>query len=464
MFDSTIYAQRRQILKENINQGLILFLGNDETPRNIPENPYPFRQHSSFLYYWGIDRPGLAAIIDIDNNKEILFGDEYTFEEQIFIGEQPNMAHWCAACGVEESLPMVKLYTILREANAAGRNIHFLPPYRPENKIKVLRLLNIRPDQFTAKSSEELVKKVVAQREIKCDFEIAELDKAVQLSVDMHEFAMRTVKAGMTEMQVAAMVSQISAHEGTQPAYDLIATINGEYISKRSRNQVLPEGRMFLLDAAAETSMHYAADISSTFPVSNRFSTGQKEIYQIVRNAQKAAVNSLKPGVEFKQVHFEACRALFDGLKQLGLTKGDTDEAVAEGAHALFFPVGTGHMVGIDLHDMEDLGELNVGYKDEPKSAQFGLKSLRLAKELKEGFTIAIEPGIYFIPALVHAWKKEGKFKSYINYSKVERYLGFGGIRNEENYLITSTGSRLLGRPKPSDIDEIEALRDEAYQ
>jgi Xaa-Pro aminopeptidase len=464
MFDSMIYAQRRQILKENINQGLILFLGNDETPCNIPENPYIFRQHSSFLYYWGIDRPGLAAVIDIDNNKEILFGDEYTFEEQLFIGAQPSMSNFCSACGVAESLPMVKLYTILREANAAGRNIHFLPPYRPENKIKILRLLNIRPDQFTAKSSEELVKKVVAQREIKSAQEIAELDKAVNLSIDMHEYAMRTVKAGMTEMQVAAQVAQIAAHQGAALAYDMIATVNGEFISKRRSNHTLNEGHMFLLDAAAETKMHYAADISSTFPVSSRFSTGQKEIYQIVRNAQNVAVQALKPGIEFKQVHFEACRALFDGLKQLGLTKGDTDEAVAEGAHALFLPIGIGHMIGIDIHDMEDLGELNVGYKDEPKSAQFGLKSLRLAKELKEGFTVSVEPGIYFIPALIHAWKKEGKFKSYINYAKVERYIGFGGIRNEENYVITPNGSRLLGRKKPSDVDEIENLRSEAYQ
>lgn len=462
MFDSDVYVQRRNVLKRNINQGIILFLGNDESPRNFPENPYMFRQHSSFLYYWGIDRPSLSAIIDVDNDKEILFGDDPSVDELVLQGPQPTIADICRWSGVEESLPMVKLYTILREANAAGRNIHFLPPYRPENKIKVLRLLNIRPDQFMAKSSEELVRKVVIQREIKSNLEIAEIEKAVNISVDMHEYAMRTVKAGMTEKQVVANVAHIAHSCGSQLAFEPIATIQGEYMLNRYTNNELCEGQLFQLDAGAESLMHYAGDISSSFPVSSKFTSKQRDIYQIVLDAQKSALSIMRPGEEFRQAHFRACRTIFEELKQLGLTKGDVDEAVAEGAHALFFPCGLGHMIGLDVRDMEDLGDLNVGYKDEAKSPQFGLRSLKLAKELKAGFTIAVEPGIYFIPELISLWKAENKFSDFINYSKVEEYIGFGGIRNEENYLITETGYRLLGRPKPSEIKDIEAIRGEA--
>lgn len=463
MFDSSVYVQRRNVLKQNVNQGIILFLGNDESPRNLSENPYLFRQHSSFLYYWGIDRPALSAIIDVDNDKEILFGDDPTVDELVMSGPQPTVAEMCQWCGVEESLPVVKLYTILREANAAGRNIHFLPPYRPENKIKLLRLLNIRPDQFMAKFSEDLVSKVVMQREIKSELEIAEMEKAVNLSIDMHEYAMRTVKPGMTEIQVVADMIHVARSCGSQLAFEPIATMHGEYMLNRHTNNVLCEDRMFQLDAGAESLMHYAGDISSSFPVSSTFTSKQREIYQIVLDAHRVAVASMKPGVEFRQVHFNACKTIFEGLKQLGLTCGDTEEAVAEGAHALFFPCGLGHMIGLDVRDMEDLGELNVGYKDEAKSPLFGLRSLKLAKELKPGFTVAIEPGVYFIPELINLWKSEDKFSNFINYKKVEEYIDFGGIRNEEDFLITDNGCHLLGRQKPLEIKDVEDTRRTAF-
>lgn len=459
MFDKQLYITRRRILKEKIKQGVILFFGNDESPMNYPDNPYHFRQHSSFLYYFGIDRPSLAAIIDVENDEEIVFGDELTIDDIIWMGNVPTLSDECQKAGINAVLPIVKLYTILREAQASDRTIHFLPPFRPENKIKLLRLLNIRPDQFNQKSSEDLVKVVISQREIKDEFEIAEIDKAVNWSVDMHEKAISMARPGMFEAEIAAAVTKIPLERQGYISFPVIASINGAVLHNHYHGNQLKEGQLFLLDAGAETPSCYAGDLTSTFPVSKKFSDKQREIYQIVLDAHYGSASCLKPGITFKEVHFEACRIIFNGLKSLGLTKGNTEEAIAEGAHALFFPHGLGHMMGLDVHDMEDLGEINVGYNGETKSSQFGLRSLRLAKELKPGFVLTIEPGIYFIPELIKLWQSEQKFSQFINYAQVEKYLDFGGIRIEQDYLITPDSNRLLGRKKPMEISEIEALR-----
>lgn len=460
MFDRQVYIQRRAVLKEKMDKGLILFLGNEESPMNYTDNTYHFRQHSSFLYYFGLNRPSLAALIDLDSGQEIIFGDEMSMDEIVWMGIKPSIAEDAEMVGISEVLPMVKLYTFLREAAAAGRNIHYLPPYRPENKIKLLRLLNIRPDQFLGKSSEELVKAVVAQREIKESVEIVELDRAANWSVDMHEAAMKFARPGMKEADVAARVTQVVESREGHPSFPVIATIRGEVLHNHDHGNVLKKGQLFLLDAGAETPMGYAGDLTSTFPVSPKFRRKQAEIYQLVLDAHHKTADMLKPGLAFRDAHFEAARVIFDGLKDMGLTMGNTEEAIAEGAHALFFPTGLGHMMGLDVHDMEDLGELNVGYNPgETKSTQFGLKSLRLAKELETGHVLTIEPGIYFIPELFKMWRAENKFKDFINYKKVKSYMGFGGVRIEQDYLITKKGARLVGRKKPMEIDEIEALR-----
>lgn len=459
MFDKDIYVNRRKALKDSVKQGVILFFGNDESPMNYPDNPYHFRQHSSFLYYFGLDYPALSALIDLDNGTETIFGDDLSIDDIVWTGKLPTIKEMSEKSGVTDVLPMVKLYTILREANASGRNIHFLPPFRPENKIKLLKLLNIRPDQFTVKSSEELVKVVVSQREIKSEVEISEIDKAVNWSVDMHEAAIKYARPGMLESQISALVTKIPLERQGNLSFPVIATVKGEVLHNHYHGNMLEKGQLFLLDAGAESPLHYAGDLTSTFPVSKKFTKKQKDFYQLVLNAHYGAVSFLKPGVSFKDVHLEACRIIFDGLKELGLTKGNTEDAIREGAHALFFPTGLGHMMGLDVHDMEDLGEIHVGYNGEPKSSQFGLKSLRLAKELKPGFVLTIEPGIYFIPELIDLWSSEKKLSQFINYSKVKKMIGFGGVRIEQDYLITSDGNRLLGRKKPMEIDEIESLR-----
>lgn len=459
MFQAEVYSQRRKILCEKIRSGIILFWGNDESPMNYPDNTYHFRQHSSFLYYFGIDFPSIAAILDVDNQRELIFGDDFTIDDLVWRGPQPTIEQRAFLSGISETQPMVKLYTILKEAQASRKVIHFLPPYRPENKIKLLRFLNIRPDQVNLNASSELVKAVISQREIKSAVEIQEIEKAVDLTVDMHLTAMQFTRPGMTEAQVAARVHEMVLARNCTLSFPIIATKNGQTLHNHSHLNILNEGDLFLLDAGAETQGHYAGDLSSTFPVGRRFTTIQKVIYQASLDAHETAIQMVSAGVRFKDVHLAACRSIASSMKALGLMKGDTDEAVANGAHALFFPCGTGHMMGLDVHDMEDLGEVWVGYDGEAKSNQFGLKSLRLAKALRPGHIITIEPGIYFIPELIDLWKAEGRFNDFLNWSEIEKFRNFGGIRNEEDFLVTETGCLLLGKAKPKTIDEIETIR-----
>jgi len=459
MFKAEVYIQRRKILSEKIGSGLILFWGNDESPMNYTDNTYHFRQHSSFLYYFGIDFPSLAAVIDIDNGHQIIFGDNYTIDDIVWMGPQPTIADRAILSGITETQPMTKLYTTLKEAQAARREIHFLPPYRPENKIKLLRFLNIRPDQININASSDLVKAVISQREIKSPEEIEEIEKAVDLSVDMHVAAIKMAKPGMTEAQVAARIYEVALAHDCNIAFPIIATINGQTLHNHVHHNSLKEGDLFLVDAGAESKMHYAGDLSSTFPVSKKFTSIQKEIYQISLKAHEAAVTAIAPGTTFRDVHFAACKSIVTSMKELGLMKGDVDQAVAEGAHALFFPCGTGHMMGLDVHDMEDLGEVWVGYDGEPKSTLFGLKSLRFAKKLKPGHVFTIEPGIYFIPELIDLWKSEGKFSDFLVWTEIEKFRSFGGIRNEEDFLVTENGFRRLGKSKPKTVEEVESLR-----
>ena len=455
MFHADVYVQRRKILSEKINSGLILFWGNDESPMNYPDNPYPFRQHSSFLYYFGLDFPSLAAVIDVDNQRVIIFGDDYSIDDIVWIGAQTTIAERAQLSGITESMPMVKLFTLLKEAQASRKEIHFLPPYRHENKIKLLKFLNIRPDQVNLNASSNLVKAVISQREIKSVEEIIEIEKAVDLSVDMHIAAMRMARPGVSEAEVAAKVHQIALAQNCNIAFPIIATTNGQTLHNHSHRNILKDGDLFLLDAGAESSLHYAGDLSSTFPVGKDFSAVQKEIYLASLKASDAAVDCLAPGVNFKDVHFAACKSIANSMKEMGLMKGDIEEAVSEGAHALFFPCGTGHMMGLDVHDMEDLGEIWTGYDGEQKSTQFGLKSLRLGKPLRPGHVFTIEPGIYFIPQLIDLWRSEHKFDDFLNWDKIEKYRNFGGVRNEEDFVITETAYRRLGKNKPRTIEEI---------
>lgn len=461
MFNKETYKERRRILKEKVGKGLILFFGNDESPMNYTDNTYPFRQDSTFLYYFGIQQPGLAAVIDIDNDLEIVFGDEYTVEDFVWRGPQPTIALQAGNSGVPNVQPANNLAKLLAAAQQKKQLIHFLPLYRPENKIRLYDLLRIAPREVANTFSVDLVKAIVSQREFKTEQEIVQLHQAVNVTVDMHLAAMKFAKPGITEAQVTAEIQKIAIAAGGNISFPIIATINGQILHNHYHGNTLKEGDLFLIDAGYENEMGYAGDLSSTIPVSKKFTSVQREIYQLSLSAHQAAIDAAQLNEPFRNVHLAASKTIFEGLKSMGLTKGNTEDAIEVGTHALFFPCGTGHMMGLDVHDMEDLGEVWVGYDGQPKSTQFGLKSLRFAKSLKSGHVFTIEPGIYFIPELMDLWRSQNKFNEFINWEEVCKYRNFGGIRNEEDFVMTENGARLLGKPKPKTVGEIEAIRSE---
>ena len=460
LFDRQVYIQRRKQLQSKLTNGLVLLLGNEDSSMNYKDNCFPFRQDSTFLYYMGIDQPGLAAIIDLDENKEILFGENASIDDIIWTGPQPLVQELAESVGIGASDNSAKLATLLAAARKAQRPIHILPPYRPENKIKLSTWLDTPIAQLPQFISETLIRAVIAQREIKEDREILEMDKAVSISVDMHLAAIQNARPGMKEYELAAQVEAIALANDGRLSYPTILTINGQTLHNHYHGNTIQDGQMVLVDAGAETSMHYAGDLTRTFPAGKQFSTRQRELYTVVLNALDHAVSLLRPGIQYKEVHTQACIKLAEGLTGVGLMKGDATAAVAAGAHTMFFQCGLGHMIGLDVHDMEDLGEPLVGYDDQlKKSTEFGWKSLRLGKALKAGFTLTVEPGIYIIPELIDRWKAEQKHTSFINYELLNDYRNFGGIRIEDNFVITDKGSKKLGKSLPKSLEEIEAIR-----
>jgi Xaa-Pro aminopeptidase len=459
MFSRQTYVHRRAELKKEFGSGLLLFLGNGESPMNYADNCYPFRQDSCFLYYFGLDQPDLAAVIDTDESGAVIFGDELTIDHIVWMGDLPTVAERAQMVGVSETRPRAALASVVMAAAAAGRQVHFLPPYRADTAQELSELFGVSPREVSAAASLDLIRVIVDQRSVKSDEEIVELDKAVDTSVDMHTAAIRMARPGMLESEIAAEVERIAVAAGGRISFPVIATIHGETLHNHFHGNSLSEGDLFLLDAGAETAMGYAGDLSSTFPVSPKFSDRQKTIYEIQLAAYKAAVEMLAPGVANREVHFTAARVIAEGMKDLGLMKGNIDDALEAGAHAMFFPCGVGHMLGLDVHDMENLGEVYVGYGGEAKSTQFGLKSLRLARELQPGFVITIEPGIYFIPQLMDLWRSQDRNAEFLDFDALDQWSDFGGVRNEEDFVITADGARRLGRAKPLSIDEIEGLR-----
>lgn len=427
---------------------------------NYTDNPYRFRQDSTFLYYFGLLRPDLIAVLDTGTGETTIYGEEYTVEDFVWRGKQPAIHELAALCGIDQTGTISDLYNRINQANKNNETIHFLPQYRHDNILKLMDMTGLSAQDINKGVSEEFIRAVVSQRNYKTAEEIVEIEKGVDTTVDMHVTAMKMVKPGMLEQDVVTEIEKIARATGGDISFPTIATINGQTLHNHYHGNTIKEGDLFLLDCGAETPMGYAGDLSSTFPVGQTFTSLQKDIYTLVLKSHNACVGELRPGIAFKDVHRAACLTITEGLKSLGLMKGDTESAVDAGAHALFFPCGTGHMMGLDIHDMENLGEEFVGYEDEPKSTQFGLKSLRLGRKLESGFVLTIEPGIYFIPELTDQWRSQKKFTEYLNYDEIDKFRNFGGIRNEENYLITPDGKKLLGNEKkPMLIEEIEELR-----
>ncbi|MDX1284556.1 MAG: aminopeptidase P family protein [Draconibacterium sp.] len=459
MFKPDVYSNRRKNLKKNFDSGIALFLGNVDSPMNYPANPFHFRQDSDFLYFFGLDLQGLAGIIDFDSGQDIVFGNDVDVDDIIWMGPQPTIKDLAAKAGVSETRNFAALSDFISDASKKGRKIHFLPPYRGEAKMTLGSLLKENPCQMKSIASEQLIKAVVELRSIKEDVEIEEIEKAVGIAYEMHTTAMRMCKPGVREQEIFGTIEGIAHAKGRGPSFPIILSINGQTLHNHDHSNVLKAGRMMVTDCGAETNMNYSSDITRTTPVGGKFSQRQKEIYEVVLKANQETIHHAGPGMSNRDLHLMACRIIAGGMKDLGLMKGDVDEAVAAGAHALFMPHGLGHMMGLDVHDMEDLGQIYVGYDDETLPVdQFGTAYLRLGRKLEPGFVITNEPGCYFIPALIDKWQSEKINASFINFDKVNEYRDFGGIRLEDDILVTETGSEIIGERVPINPDEIETI------
>ena len=457
MFEKEVYWQRRKRLHDLVGSGLLLFPGNEESAMNYKSNTYHYRQDSSFLYFFGISQPGLTGLCDLDSGEDILYGDNLTIDDIIWMGEHPKMKELATRVGVEKTRSSGDLAQDLRKAVAQGRKVHILPPYRGDHVLRLAELLDCSVGEVDGFVSEEFIRAVVALRNIKDEFEIAEIEKAVDVAYIMHTTAMKMGFAGNFERELAGAIEGIALSHGGPVSFPVILSMDGQTLHNHDHSQELLEGRMVVIDAGAETAMCYASDITRTFPVGGKFSERQKSIYEIVLRANIEAIENTGPGIRNLDLHLGAAKTIASGLKDLGILKGSVDDIVAAGAHALFFPHGLGHMMGLDVHDMENLGESYVGYDDTvQRGDQFGLAFLRMGRELKPGFVFTIEPGCYFIPPLIEMWKMEGRHKEFINYEKAASYIGLGGVRIEDDILVTDTGYRVLGTPIPKTVAEVE--------
>jgi len=459
LFDAAVYQQRRENLKKEMPSGVALFLGNDESSMNYPSNTYRYRQDSNFVYFFGLWTSGLAAIVDFDENKEIIFGNDFEIDDIIWMGAQPSIRSLAESVAIKDVLPKSQLAEYIRKVMQQGRKMHFTLPYRGDNKIALSNIIGFNVNEIRGTASVELIKAIVKLRSTKEDVEIAEIEKACEIGILMHKAVMRRCHAGTSEIELAGLVEGIALSQGNGVSFPVILSQHGETLHNHNHSEVLQKGKMLLVDAGVEGLMGYSSDYTRTLPVGGVFTQKQKEIYEIVLKANLGAIEATKPETYYKEVHRLAAEIIASGLKELGLMQGDVKEAVAQGAHALFFPHGLGHQLGLDVHDMEDLGENYVGYDDTiQRSSIFGWAYLRMARELKPRFVITVEPGIYFIPALIDIWKKEKKFSQFINYEKVEKYRDFGGIRIEDDVVITEIGHRVLGQHLPKTVQELEEM------
>ncbi|MCL4848629.1 MAG: aminopeptidase P N-terminal domain-containing protein [Acidobacteria bacterium] len=458
MFEASVYVERRRRLAGDVGAGLVLLLGNAEAPINYRDNQYPFRQDSTFLYFFGLDRPDLAAVVDGDAGRAAVFGDDFTVDDIVWSGPRPTLADVAAQVGVEATHPLAALAGVVDEARRGGRSIHFLPPYRGDTALWLEALTGIRAGEATPAASLPLIRAIVAQRSVKSADELAEIEAALEITRDMQLLAMRLSKPGVFEREVAGAMEGVALARGGRLAFPTIFTTRGETLHNHYHGHRMEAGDLIVSDCGAESALHYAADTTRTIPVGGALTGVRRDLYEAVLRAQLRAIDAIRPGVRYRDVHLAAARSLAADLVALGCLRGDVEAAVAAGAHALFFPHGLGHMMGLDVHDMEHLGEDHVGYDATvTRSTQFGLKSLRFARQLEPGFVVTVEPGLYFIPGLIDQWRAEGRAAEFIDYAAVDRFRGAGGLRIEDDVVVTSDGGRVLGPPIPKRLEDVEA-------
>jgi Xaa-Pro aminopeptidase len=451
-----IYRQRRNEIRAKAGDGVILWMGHVLQPRNYADNTYPFRQNSNFLYYTGISEPGLAMLSFPDSDHDILFSKPASIDDVVWTGPGASREELARDAGIAEEEDIDRLQELLAKEVANGKRVQYLPPFQTSLLLEFSRLLGMGPNEVVAGASTPLMEAVAGQRSVKTDVEIGEIEEALCITDRMHRLAMAAARPGIREYELGSAIQAIALSYNRQQAYNPIITVHGEVLHQNSQEGILEDGRLLLNDSGAESLRYYASDITRTFPVSGRFTTVQAEVYQIALRMQLGAIEMIKPGISYRDVHLGACRIMVDGLRSMGLMKGDGSNAIEAGAHALFFPHGIGHMLGLDVHDMEDLGDI-VGYKKkEARSSQFGLNYLRLSRPLKAGFVFTVEPGIYFIPALIDRWQQEGLHKDFLIYDRINEFCDFGGIRIEDDVIVSPTGTRILGPEIPKTVAEVE--------
>lgn len=459
LFSKQTYTDRRAILRQRIGSGLIVLFGNNESPVNYPSNGYKFRQDSSFLYYYGLQRDGLVGVIDADSGDEWLIGDDIDIEDIVWFGSVDSVADMAEQAGCTKSAPMSRLESLFRDAQDSGRDIHFLPPYRHDLMIQLMDLTGIHPRDQRAKASLKLIQAVVDQRIVKSPEEIEEIERACAIGYEMHTTAMQLCRPGVAEQEIAGRISGIASSKGCIVSFPSILSMHGEIMHGYPSPRPLEAGRLMLCDCGAETNENYCSDNTRTTPISGRFNQRQRDIYQAVVDAHDHVFDIARPGLKWWDAHFAAARVITERLQDLGLMKGNVDDSLAAGAHAMFFPHGLGHAMGMDVHDMEGLGQIYVGFDDEvrPNLEQFGTNCLRFGRRLQEGYVMTDEPGIYFIPALIDEWRAKGHCAEFLNFDRIEQYKDFGGIRIEDDLLITADGCRYLGEKMiPYHVDELE--------
>ncbi len=463
LFSKETYVERRRKLRESVGDGLILLFGNNDSPANYPSNTYKFRQDSSFLYFFGEKRDGLAGVIDADSGRETLFGDEIDIDDIVWYGSVHSVAQMAEECGATAHAPMSALKELVDEAVKGGRRVHFLPPYRHDTKIQLMDLLGLHPSRQGEAASMDLIRAVVKLRSVKSEEEIAELERAAEIGYRMHTTAMRLCRPGVTEQYIGGVLDGIASSYGCLVSFQSIVSMHGEILHGYPSPRPLEAGRLMLCDAGAETNDNYCSDNTRTTPVSGRYTPRQKAVYDIVADCHDLALKLARPGVRWWDVHMAVCALMTDRLKDLGLMKGDTEEAVRAGAHALFLPHGLGHMMGMDVHDMEGLGQINVGFDEETRpSTQFGTNALRFGRRLEVGHVVTDEPGIYFIPDLIDLWKANGTNKDFLCFDEIEKYKDFGGIRIEDDVLVTPDGCRFIGKELvPYHTEDVERFLEE---
>jgi Xaa-Pro aminopeptidase len=457
MFPAEVYIQRRKQLKELVGKGVILFLGNKEVSMNYKANCYPFRQDSSFLYYFGLDMPDVAGMLDTESGEEVIYGNNPSLDDIIWVRFSESLEDRASKSGISIIKPLEKLDGDVFRVIAHNRDVHYLPPYREQRRLQLAYYDNLKYEEVDRNASETLIRAVAEQRSVKDVYELQEMDDTMnKVTRKAYLQAAKLIKPGIFEYDIAGAFESTVLRNNCRLAYPIICSVNGETLHNHYYGNCLKKGQLLLIDAGAESPMHYATDITRTYPVGGEFSQQQRDIYNIVLRAQLEAIQAIRPGRSYYEVHMIAATAITKGLKEMGLMKGDVGDAVRHGAHALFFPHGIGHMMGLDVHDMEDIGEEFIGYDQEFKrSEQFGTANLRLAKRLQEGFVVTVEPGIYFIGPLIDKWHSEGRYRDFIDYRLVEKFLGFGGIRIEDNVAVTAKGSRVMGKPIPKTIEDL---------